>query len=117
MTRNGDRASGSRKDGQGSVVPELVVEGVERGWSVIPVRGDKTPCLNSWKRWQGERPTLQQVEAWQRKFNPPAWAVVTGSVSDVIILDFDGAEGRRTCEATGLEPHIQTGSGGYHVYV
>jgi len=35
----------------------------------------------------------------------------------MIVLDFDGAEGVATMNVLGLLPHVQTPSGGYHVYV
>jgi hypothetical protein len=41
---------------------------------------------------------------------------VTGAVSRLVVLDFDGEEGRRSLDRLNLKPHIQTGSGGAHVY-
>lgn len=41
--------------------------------------------------------------------------MVTGKVSKVFTLDFDGKPGRRTMKKLGLKPHRSTPSGGFHV--
>lgn len=89
---------------------------LELGWCVIPVKLDKRPYFR-WERFQTIRPDTNMIAAWHRQYKPPAWAVVTGSISGIVILDFDGDEGRATLSALGLEPHVRTGSGGCHVYV
>jgi hypothetical protein len=43
------------------------------------------------------------------------WGVVTGAISGVVVLDFDGDIGGDTLRALGLSPHRMSGSGGYHV--
>lgn len=86
------------------------------GWSMIPVREDKRPYID-WKEYQSVRPSKEQLTLWNEQLKPAAWAVVTGKISGVIVLDFDGEEGRKTMESLGLEPHLRTGGGGYHVYV
>src|SRR5256884_1842383 len=83
------------------------------GWSVIPVGIDKKP-LFSWKKYQSEHASIEQINQWQKQYNPPAWAVITGSISKLIILDGDGEAGRETFERLGISPHRQTGSGGLH---
>ena len=97
-------------------IPAPVAQAVALGWSVIPCRSDKRPHL-SWKEFQSRSPTLEEIEAWQSEYNPSAWAVITGTVSGVVALDFDGETGERTRTRLGLSPHVKTGSGGSHVYV
>jgi len=41
---------------------------------------------------------------------------VTGDISGIVILDFDGFKGLHLLTELGLEPHLMTGSGGAHVY-
>jgi len=96
-------------------------------WSVIPLDADKRPVKTGgthpdgnpkrlgWKRNQTERATNQQIRAWAKRYSPPAWAIVTGALSNRVVLDFDGEQGRETLERLGLQPHRRTGSGGYHV--
>jgi predicted P-loop ATPase len=77
---------------------------------------DKKPLVDRWKPFQERQATEEEFNAWEGR-NPPAWALITGKLSGVIILDFDGQQGTETMRKLELEPHIQTGSGGYHVWV
>jgi putative DNA primase/helicase len=88
-----------------------------RGRCVIPVRIDKRPAISSWKNYQRTRPSVSEVREWQRKLKPPAWAIVTGYLSEVVVLDFDGDTGTATLRKLGILPHVQTGSGGYHLHI
>lgn len=97
-------------------------------WSVIPLDLDKRPCKTggkhddgtpkrlAWKKYQSERAHEKQIDYWHKQHNPSAWAIITGAISNVVVLDFDGDQGRVTSRRLGLEPHVRTGSGGEHVY-
>ena len=98
-------------------IPDAVARALSLGWSVIPVRRDKSPYVSSWKQFQSRNPTLEEVLSWQLEYNPTAWAVITGAVSGVVVLDFDGETGEGTRTTLKLNPHVKTGSGGSHVYV
>ena len=76
---------------------------------------DKRPLV-PWKKYQSGKPSREEVQRWQSELRSPAWAVVTGAVSGLIVLDFDGAKGQQTRDRLGLDPHVGTGSGGSHVY-
>lgn len=97
-------------------LPPSVRKAAERGWSVIPVREDKRPALKSWSEFQKQPATLEQLEQWAKMPQVTAWAVVTGQVSRLVILDFDGEAGLATLKRLNLTPHLRTGSGGAHVY-
>ena len=97
-------------------IPDLVARALSLGWSVIPCRADKRPCL-AWKQFQSRTPTPKEIQSWHSRYNPSAWAVITGAVSGVVVLDFDGEAGDRTRTDLKLTPHVKTGSGGSHVYV
>jgi hypothetical protein len=88
----------------------------EQHWPLIPVRATKKPCLDSWKEFQQHLPTADQVREWARRFGPSAWAVITGATAGIVVVDFDGASGCGLMRTWGLDPHIRTGSGGFHVY-
>lgn len=93
-----------------------VLAAVERGWSVIPVGHNKRPLVR-WKHHQERRADAEEVQRWARERRPPAWAVVTGKVSGIFGLDFDGEQGRELRELLELrEQHCKTGSGGSHTY-
>ena len=85
-------------------IPAPVKRALDLGWSVIPCRRDKRPCL-PWKKFQNERATEEDIRSWQAKYSPPAWGVITGSISGLVALDFDGEAGERT--RTALNPHFQ----------
>jgi uncharacterized protein (DUF927 family) len=88
-----------------------------RGWSVIPVRINKRPAIDSWKGFQRTRASVVQVREWKEKLRPKGWAVITGTISGLIVLDFDGDVGNNTLRRLGFAPHVRTGSGGHHVYL
>lgn len=91
---------------------------VWRGLSVIPVQpfGKKKPVF-AWKEYMSEPADPATVNRWNRKYPNHLWALVTGEVSQMIVLDFDGAEGLATMAELGLQPMVTTPSGGAHVWV
>lgn len=88
---------------------------VSNGWSIIPVGLNKKPFF-SWKEYQTRRPTTDKLREWYA-MKPAAWAVITGEVSGLVIIDFDMPDGWDTMQALGIRPHVRTGSGGYHLYL
>ena len=97
-------------------LPPAVAAAVKHEWSVLPVGPDKR-SLVEWGPLQKERPTLEQVEQWHAELHPAGWAVITGEISGVDVIDFDGTEGKETMSRYGVLPHVQTGSGGAHQYI
>src|SRR5665213_1197206 len=100
----------------GSDVAVILKAAVEAGFSIIPVNSDKRPRLATWKPFQERLPTRDELNLWRGE-NPAAWAVVTGGVSGIVVLDFDGAAGLETLRKLNLQPHVRTGSGGAHLYL
>jgi hypothetical protein len=98
-------------------LPPEVTSALDGGWSILPVGLDKKPKIDSWKCFQDVPAPPGTVERWQLELNPPAWAVITGAVSGVIVVDFDGDGGQELLQRLGLKPHVRTGSGGAHLYV
>lgn len=121
----------------GGPLLQTALAALKRGWSVLPIQAggkyDKHPawCLvdtghsdekdgkqrPAWKALQTIRPTSVQVAAWYAREVGKGLAVVTGALSDLVILDFDGPEGEQLRERLGLPAHVRTGSGGAHTYV
>jgi len=98
----------------GSGVAALLREARQCGFSTIPVNSDKRPRF-PWKTYQERLPTVEELNDWWKQ-RPDAWAVVTGAISGIVILDFDGEDGLGTLDRLSLQPHVRTGSGGAHVY-
>lgn len=85
-----------------------------RGWSIIPVDPKtKRACLQ-WRRYQRERVSPGEFQLWR---DYEAFAVVTGQLSGVIVLDVDtgGVASLRGFDipATAI---ATTPSGGWHYY-
>lgn len=84
---------------------------------MLPSRGDsKGPCTSTWKEYQTILPTASDLRKWATVLAPTRWGVVTGELSNLVIVDFDGDEGREWLLKWKLQPQVRTGSGGYHVY-
>lgn len=96
------------------------------GLSIIPCHqgtgtdDDKKPLLG-WKAYQTRRATEAEVTQWERFYGSAGaginWAIVTGIVSGIIVLDIDSAEGEELAGRLGLPmtPTVRTAHG-RHVY-
>lgn len=63
-----------------------------RGFSVIPIQPrDKRPLI-SWEPYQTDPPTEKQIQEWFAKWPDANVAVVTGAVSDCVVIDLDSAQ-------------------------
>ncbi len=86
-------------------------------FSLVPVqRRSKRPALPAWAEFQHRHPTDAELAAWfAADVNV---GIVTGSVSQLVIIDLDDEEARawaaRTLPATPMR--VRTGGGGEHWY-
>ena len=65
----------------------------ERGLSIIPVKfRDKRPATRSWKPFQSRRPTKSQLRGWFDDGGNLNAGIVTGKISDVVVVDLDSPE-------------------------
>jgi hypothetical protein len=91
------------------------------GLCVIPMnQREKTPALKSWKRYQHERPSPEQVRRWFAEGDRNVGLVLGDVSSAVIVRDFDKLESYQQWaskfpELAGTLPTVQT-SRGRHVY-
>jgi hypothetical protein len=91
------------------------------GWSVVPVRpGEKIPAI-PWSGFQQARPSMAQLDDW---FGVGGYGIgiVTGRVSGIFVLDFDGEAGQEQLirlerEHGPLPPTVSalTPGGGIHL--
>jgi len=95
-----------------------------RGWSILPLRArDKRPLLG-WEPLQSLRPSAGQVSDWFKRWPDANIGIVTGEISNLIVLDIDPAHGgdasldRLERELGHLPVTIEaiTGGGGRHLY-
>lgn len=89
----------------------------ELGWSVIPVSGETKKPLVSWRKYIDRRPAIDEISRWS-SFVSAGIGVVTGPVSDIVVLDADGEEGVKEAEQRGVPetPTVRTPHGGAHYY-
>lgn len=106
-------------------VPDALVGGrfmayFRLGWCPMPLKSrDKTP-VGSWKAYQTERPMSGQCANWDAADHNVG--VVTGSISDIFVVDVDGPQGEATLRTLQEQhgalpdtPMVRTGKG-THLY-
>src|SRR5205809_5151209 len=87
---------------------------VKYGRSIIPVdenkltpilqgkfKKDGTPARMRWTPFQSKRASVKLIDQWQSEYNPSAYAQVTGAISGIITLEFDGKIGLETLKRLG----------------
>ena len=63
------------------------------GLSIIPIKArEKRPALSSWKEFQKRKPTEKEVRGWFAEDSNLNLAIVTGTVSRVVVIDGDSPE-------------------------
>ncbi len=86
-------------------------------WSIIPVRANKKPLLASWKKYQKERASRDQIIGWFKQFPDANIAVVTGQISNLLIVDIDPRHGGSYEKFKDIETvKSKTGGNGYHIF-
>ena len=95
-----------------------------RGWSVVPVAaGQKRPIVK-WEEFQERLPSDHEIEAWFAGRSDLNIGIVTGKISNLVVIDVDPAHGGDdsllTLEADyhplPLTATALTGGGGRHLY-
>lgn len=95
-----------------------------RGWCVLPLRArDKRPLI-AWESLQSEGPTSEQVADWFNRWPAANIGIVTGEISNLVVLDIDSKHGgdaslARLERRFGPLPEtieVTTGGGGRHLY-
>jgi hypothetical protein len=95
-----------------------------RGWSVLPLRQhDKRPLI-LWEHLQNERPSEGDIAEWFRHWPDANIGIVTGEISNLIVLDVDPKHGgdatleRLEHRFGPLSATIEaeSGGGGRHLY-
>lgn len=88
------------------------VKYINMGFSIIPVGVDKRPLI-AWREYQERRTVLEEIIEWFRQFPGMNIAVVTGKISNIVVVDVE-ASGK----TDWLLPTVisKTGGGGWHFY-
>lgn len=86
-----------------------------RGLCPIPVKErSKQTSLVELAPYLNKRATKEELSSWSW----PGVGIVTGLVSDILVLDVDGPEGEAELKKYGhpITPMVRTASGGLHLY-
>jgi hypothetical protein len=67
------------------------------GWCPIPLKPREKIPTGAWKSYQSQRPSGAQCGNWDNAENNIG--IVTGDISDIFVLDVDGAQGEATLQA------------------
>jgi hypothetical protein len=93
-----------------------------RGLSVIPIRAKNKKPLIAWESYQKEPASEPTINEWFTKWPDANIAIVTGAVSDAIVIDLDSAEAKDKIKAIvpdydfSAVPRVRTGRGGLHLF-
>jgi len=94
------------------------------GWSVVPVEPKGKAPMIRWQVYQHRPPETSEIGDWFTRWPDANLAVVTGVVSDLIVLDLNPRQGADASRARLEKMHgplpetveALTGGGGRHVY-
>lgn len=76
----------------------------EKNWSVFPINSQTKRPLIEWKTYQNNLATTKQIKEWWKTYPYAGIGLATGKVSNIIVLDIDGEEGRKYAKDKGISP-------------
>ena len=91
---------------------EYALKYLQKGASVMPVGKNKIPLI-VWKEFQTRKPTEEEVRKWWTDFPEANIGVITGKISNLIVVDVEKGGDISRFPETDL---VQTGGGGWHLY-
>ena len=101
-------------------VSEQAAEYVDSGWSVLPVRPDeKRPFMTNWLQYTKIRAPKPMVEAWFNNLTGAGVGVVTGKISNMVVLDVEKdcpVPIEELLKRYPTQMIARSGGGGYHLF-
>jgi hypothetical protein len=90
---------------------------LEKRWSIIPIEPKGKKPLIPWVKYQTELASREVVEGWWRQWPEANVGIVTGKISNLVVIDIDipGKEDQ-ILEIAPTGRIAQTGSGGKHLF-
>lgn len=91
----------------------------ERQWSVIPLSPRTKRAMVKWKQFARRLPTEREVRAWWTKYPDANVGIVTGAVSNLVVIDIDpekGGDAFAWRKEYPTELSSVTGRGGAHFF-
>lgn len=103
-----------------STISELAAEYVDSGWSILPVKPEeKRPYMTNWLQYTRTRAPKATVENWFHTLTRAGVGVVTGKISNMVVLDVESWCKTPIEEILKKYPTqlvARSGSGGYHLF-
>ena len=102
-----------------SMMREAALHYLRRGWSVFPISSVSKKPLVDWYEYQTRQPTEQEIHQWWQKYPSAGVGIVTGKVSNLVVLDVDpkhGADPNYIDKTYPTTIVARTGGGGGHFY-
>lgn len=91
-------------------------EYLKKSWSIIPVSYKSKIPLIDWKPYTQRLPTAQEIQKWFAAKNVNI-GIITGAISNLIVVDLDGQEGIDEANRLGLKSPLTVLTGkGRHLY-
>ena len=92
-----------------------------KGYSIIPVNVTQKKALIKWEQYQKVRPSLDDVHQWWEKdFQNAGIAIVTGKLSNLLVVDLDTKEAIKEVDEylpnSFITPTVISPRGGKHLY-
>ncbi|MBN1962635.1 MAG: bifunctional DNA primase/polymerase, partial [Deltaproteobacteria bacterium] len=100
---------------------ELILTYAAKGWPVIPIEPKGKRPLIQWSEFQQRVPTQQEVQAWFEKWPDVNIGIVTGEVSQLIVVDVDSEQAQATINKllpdSLVTPIAKTAKGKHYYFV
>lgn len=101
-------------------ITDLATSYVDSGWSVLPVKPEeKRPIMTNWLQYTKTKATKNAVVSWFASLSGVGVGVVTGKVSNMVVLDVESCCPYPIEDLLRRYPthmYSRTGSGGYHLF-
>jgi Bifunctional DNA primase/polymerase, N-terminal/Phage integrase family len=91
---------------------------VDNNFSLVPLAYRSKQAACSWSEFQQRHASLRECELWFGKGTETNVGIITGAISEIIVLDVDGEEGELSLLSLGslpATPSVRTGKG-RHLY-
>ena len=99
---------------------DLILGYLDSGWSILPVKPEeKRPYMTNWLQYMKTRASREKVESWFSTLSGAGVGVVTGRISNIVVLDVENWCKTPIEELLKRYPtHMiaKSGSGGHHLY-
>jgi hypothetical protein len=98
-------------------IHQAALKYLDLGWNVMPIHHQtKIPCIE-WTFYQSHRVEPHEVDTWWMTYPRANVGIITGSISDLLVLDMDSDRAKEYAKTAGMPttPVVLT-SKGAHAY-